>query len=159
MTIYELTDELRMLQAMLEEADEDDQALADTLEMVQMDFEAKVDGYCAVIRNMQLEAAAIKEEERRLAERRKRLETRSDRLQETLHQAMVATKQKKLAGELFTLSVRATSKVVIDNVDDIPFELLTFKDPEPNKTKIKEYLKENEAPWAHIEQGTSLSIK
>lgn len=158
MTIYELTQEMKALLDMLED-EEDDQAVQDTLEAVSLDFQDKAEGYCMVVNQMCSEAADIREEEKRLAERRRHLEARADKLQETLHQAMKATSQKKIQTGLFTLTLRPTAKVVIDNADKIPLELLTFKDPEPNKAEIKKYLKDNSVDWAHIETGTSLSIR
>lgn len=169
MTLYELTEELHRLQMWLEEEDADeDQALADTLEMVAQDFEQKADGYGCVIRNLEADAAEIKaqeailkEEMKRLSARREGIEKQTDRLKEALRGALEATGKKNLKTEKFTFGTRSSSSVVIDaqNVFDIPDDFLRYKDPEPDKTAIKEFLKDNECEWAHVETKTSLSLR
>ena len=169
MTLYELTDEFLRLQQWLEEEDaDDDQALTDTLEMISQDFEDKADGYGMVIANMEADSAELRAQEDILMEEVKRLkakragyEKQTDRLKETLLKALVLTGKKNLKTEKFTFGTRKSSSVVItaDSIWDIPDAFLRFKDPEPDKTAIKEYLKENGCDWAHVETKVSLSLR
>jgi len=169
MTLYELTDEFMRLQQWLEEEDADeDQALADTLEMISQDFEEKADGYGMVIKNLEADAAEIKAQEDILMEEVKRLkakrtgyEKQTDRMKEALRKALELTGKKNLKTEKFTFGTRKSSNVVItvDSVWDIPDDYLRYKDPEPDKTAIKEYLKDNECEWAHIETKVTLSLR
>lgn len=170
MTLYELTDELQRLQMWLEEEDADeDQALTDTLEMVTQDFEQKADGYGMVIRNLEADASEIKaqeailmEEVKRLKDKRAGIEKQTDRLKEALRKALELTGKKNLKTEKFTYGTRSSSSVVItaSNVFDLPDECLRYKDPEPDKTAVKEYLKDHpDCEWAHIETKTSLTLK
>lgn len=69
---------------------------------------------------------------------------------------------KKLTAGTFTFSTRTSQSVAIDteNVFEIPDEMLRYLDPEPDKTAIKNYLKEHpDCTWAHMEQKTSLIVK
>ena len=180
MTLYELTGEyveLKNLQTLLEAAPEEggdesstyEQAVKDTLEMVRMDFEDKADGYGMVIRNLEAEAAELKaqedilkEEVTRLADRRKGLEKRVDQLKYAMMGALIATGQKTLKTEKFTFGTRRSSSLVLttENVYEIPDELLRYRDPEPDKAAIKEYMKTHpDVTWARIDTKTSLSIR
>lgn len=170
MTLYELTDEfLRLQQWLEEESADEDQALADTLEMISQDFEDKADGYGMVIKNLEADAAEKKaqedilmEEVKRLRASRASIEKQTDRLKETLRKALELTGKKNLKTEKFTFGTRKSSNVVIDadSVFDIPDDYLRYKDPEPDKTAIKDFLKDHpECEWAHMETKTSLSLR
>lgn len=164
MTIYTISDDMMRILNMLEQQPEDEteeQALKDTLEMIKMDFAEKADGYGKVLRQLQAEAEAVKAEKIRLSQRQSTLEKNAERLKETMKQAMIMTGQKKVKTDLFTFSTRAGKELVIDtdNVFEIPDELLRYKDPEPDKAAIKEYLKTNECSWAHMAETQSLIVK
>ena len=72
--IYELTGELLALMDLADEEDLDPQALADTLEGLEGEFDEKVDGWCKAVKNLEAEQKALKEESKRLAERAKKTE-------------------------------------------------------------------------------------
>ena len=170
MTLYELTEEFLRLQQWLEEDEtENDQALTDTLEMISQDFEQKADGYGMVIRNLKADSAAIKAQEDILMEEIKRLRTKrtgidnnTERLEDALMKALVLTGKKNLKTEKFTYGTRKSSNVVIDakSIYDLPDDCLRYKDPEPDKTAIKDYLKDHpDCEWAHIETKMSLTLR
>lgn len=170
MTLYELTEEfLRLQQWLEEEGADEDQALADTLDMISKDFEDKADSYGCVLKNLEADIAEIKaqegilmEEVKRLKEKRTGIEKQTDRMREALRNALEATGKKNLKTEKFTFGTRSSSSVVIDakNVFDIPDDYLRYKEPEPDKTAIKDYLKDNpECEWAHMETKVSLSLR
>lgn len=82
--IYELTGELLALMDMAEMDELDPQALADTLEGLTGEFDAKVEGWCRCIKNLEGEAKAVKDEAKRLADRAKVIENNTKRMKETL---------------------------------------------------------------------------
>ena len=51
-SLYELTGELMRLFEMLEDPEMDEQAVRDTMEAVEGEFDAKVDGWCRVSRSV-----------------------------------------------------------------------------------------------------------
>ena len=68
-SIYELTDQYRALEAAAYEDDLEYDEFAARLAQIEDAIEDKTDGYCAVIAGLKADAAAIKEQEQRLAAR------------------------------------------------------------------------------------------
>ena len=125
MTLYELTDELLTILAMAED-DEDDEALKGSWEAVSGEFDDKVEAYCKVITQMEADKDAIKAEEKRLAERRKRIENRIEWMKGSIKASLEAVGKKKAGGTLFTVSIRgkggALPLVVDVEADELPAE-------------------------------------
>lgn len=71
-SIYELTDQYRALEAAAYEDDLEYDEFSARLAQIEDAIEDKTDGYCAVIAGLKADAAAIKEQEQRLAKRRLR---------------------------------------------------------------------------------------
>ena len=138
-----------------------EQAFADTLEMIQMDFAEKIDGYCTVRAQVQAERDQIKAEKMRLSAKQSQLEKKLERLDDAILQAMLIMDQKKVQGTYYTASTRSSAQVVIDakSIYELPDDMVRYADPVPDKVAIKNYLKNNECEWAHMEPTTSLIIK
>lgn len=168
MTLYELTGAmLDIYERMSEQPPEDpqeretwEQALNDTLAMLADDFCDKADGYGRVLKQLKAEADAVKAEKMRLARRQQGLENNIERMREAMKCAMLLSDQKRVKTELFTFSVGLRQELVIDaETKDIPDDLLRIK-AEPDKDKIKAYLKENpEATFAHFAPTHTLTIR
>lgn len=140
MNIYEITNDLMELQALLLEAP-DDESLNDTLESVMYDFEMKSDGYCKVIRNLQADVDAYANEIKRLQQRKTATENAIDRLKKTLNNALLAIGKDKVKGELFTVSLRKSGKQLPKDLNgfDIPKEYMI---PQPDKIDRVNLLKD-----------------
>lgn len=139
MTLYEIDAALAAL------VDPDTGEIADiaVMEQLQMDRQTKIENIALWRKNLASEARAIREEEKSLAERRKSAEAKIDRLDAYLDYA--------LAGEKFSTPRVAISyrKSVAVNVDmeqllkDPDAErYLVYEDPKPDKTAIKDVLKQ-----------------
>lgn len=167
MTLYEITGELLELQNMIEEGADPD-VVNDTIESVEFDLEQKAEGYVMVIRNLEAQAKAIKDEEKRLREKRLSAENGIERLKKRLFDSMNATGKKKLNAGVFTLSVQKNGgalPVIIDaDVENMPKEMLKI-DIKPDTKKIAELLQDKEqsrfySKFAHFgERGESLRIR
>lgn len=157
MTLYEMTNEMLELQAMLEE--EDSEAVQDTLDMVVQDFADKAESYGIIIKQLDAEASALRTEEQALAARRRQKEKAVERMRSAVLRAMALTGQRKLETPRVAYSLRAAQNVVIDHFDQIPEEMLRFKEPEADKTKIRAYLKLGTCDWAHLETRDSLILR
>ena len=159
MNLYELTGEYKRLLDV--EADVSEEAFADTLESIEGEIEEKVDGYGKVITSLLAEAGAIKEEEKRLADKRNVLENRASRLKENLEQAMISLDKDKIKTTLFTASFRKTPGSV--NVLDetlVPKEYFVEQAPRLDKKTILGLLKEGqEVEGVELKTGRSFSIK
>jgi predicted ribosome quality control (RQC) complex YloA/Tae2 family protein len=160
-TLYSLTEEYQELMSMALDPDVDPEALADTLEGIEGEIENKADGYAKVMRNLDADASAIKEEIARLTERKKRIEANVDRMKKSLETAMRLTGKTKFKTSLFSFNIQKNPAALkIDNPDRVPEEFLIPQDPKINTTAIKRELKEGTVfDWCHLEQGESLRIK
>lgn len=110
---------------------------------------------------MEAEADSIRNEEKRLAERRKGFEKIADSIRDSIHQQMVDWQVKKVEGKLFTFAVQANpASVEITDESLIPGEYLDYK-PQVDRNKVKDDLKAGkEVPGAHlVTDKTSLRIK
>ena len=158
MTIYEID------QALLSLIDPDTGEIGDydIFCELQMEREAKVENMALWIKNLNAEADAIKAEKDNLADREKAARNKADRLKKYLAEI--------LCGEKFTtprvaVTFRKSEAVEIDE-DFIEWArekagyLLKYKDPEVNKTAIKEAIKNGTAiEFARIVQNNNIQIK
>lgn len=145
-TLYELTSEYASLLDMIESGEIPEEAINDTLESVNAEFEQKCDNVACAIKNLLAEAKMIRDEEKRLAERRQAKERSAEGLKRYLSQSLIAVGKNKLETTRAVLSFRRSTAVEIDGDAFMKWakrhkEFLTVKDPEPNKTAIKDALK------------------
>ena len=164
-TLYELTGQMQMLLALMEDPDTDPQIIEDSLEAVSGERDVKLDGYGRVRAKMKADIAAIKAEEDRLANRRKAMENNVKRLETHVQDSMIQTGDTKIKTTLFTFSIQKNPpRVVIDDPSRIPEGFLIPQEPKIDTASIKESLKSVDAGpmWegiCHLEQGESLRIR
>lgn len=164
--LYELTGDLLKLQEMLED-DVDPEALADTLEAVQGEYEIKLENYCKVIKNLEADIVGIKAEVDRLTNKKKVLENNIDRLKKAMFDSMKATDTSKVKGNLFTVAIQKNGgkiPVIVDvETQYLPDDYVKIVES-PDLEAIRKAL-EDEADniikgMAHLgERGESLRIK
>lgn len=164
MKLYELREQYQLLQDMMYDPEVDEQTLRDTIEGVWGEIEEKADGYAKIIRGMQADVEALKEEENRLSARRKALEARSKLLKDILEWNMREMGKTKFKTALFSFSIQKNGglePLVIDGlIDDIPGKYLIPQEPVPNRDAIRKLLAEKQVDWAHLEpRGESLRIR
>ena len=164
MTLYDVVQDYLTIQHMMEDPDLDPQTLADTMEGIEGELEVKADGYAKVIRNMEADIESIKSEVNRLTDRRKTIEKYIQTLKLALQKSMEITGKTKFKTELFSFSVRNNAPAVIMDESDIrkiPSEYLRIRDPEVDKSKLKDALKNGVdlSGVAHLENSQSLMIK
>jgi gamma-glutamylcysteine synthetase len=137
----------------------------DALEQLQMERETKLENVACWIKNLTAEGAAIRAEEVSLAERRKVVERKIERLKKYLADA--------LDGEKFqtakcAVSFRKTSKVEITDAEFVAkwcednglFDLVVYSAPTVSKTEIGKLLKGGaDIPGAALVEGLSLGVK
>lgn len=171
MTLYELTNEYADLMRVLEQEAEpgsiEDLAIQDALSMVKLDIAEKADGYGKILRTLDAEIKAIRDEERRLAGRRRSLESNAERLKDRLRKSLeymeVCSGEKPVVkGDLFTMSLRRSEAVVIDDTVDLekvnPRYVTVTRTP--NREEIKKSLKEGGfLSWAQLEERQNLAIR
>ena len=159
MNLYELTNTAAYLQHLLEEGDIDEEVYSDSLESLMLDD--KVESVCMVIRNLEAESAAFKEEEQRLAKKRTTVDNGIKRLKDSLLNLMETTKSKKLNAGLFTISLgsSAGSVKIIDEAA-LPERFLTPQPPKVDRTAIGAAIRAGEEiPGAVLEKSSYVKIK
>jgi hypothetical protein len=162
--LYEIAHAFRADAAKLADLDLDEQTLADTLEAMSGELEAKATNTAFVIRNLEASAAAIKEAESQMAARRKALENRAARIKDYLLANMMVAGIQKIECPFFKLAVRENPPAVeIYEPGTIPAEFMTqpvAPPPAPNKTAIAGALKAGiEVPGCKLTRGVRLEIK
>lgn len=163
-SIYELTQDYLQILSMLEDPELDPQTLADTMEGIEGEFEIKAENYAKVMKNLEGDILAIKTEIDRLTAKKKALENNIKNMKSTLQTAMETTGKTKFKTELFSFNIQKNAPaVVIDEqyIENIPDKYLKYKDPEIDKTAIKDAIQKGEdlGGIAHLEIKNSLRIK
>lgn len=159
-TLYELTDEWLQLLQMAEDGEIEEDVFADTLEGIDYEIELKADGYAKIISQLEYDAAALKNEEKRMSNRRKAIENRVDQMKKNLFTTMRVTGKEKFKTDLFSFSIRKNPYSVVLDTTDIPEEYLVPQDPVVNKKQIMADLKAGKdlTGLAHLEQTERLQI-
>lgn len=160
MNLYELTAIYQRLQNEIENGEDIDGILA----MIGDELEAKADGYARVIRNMESQVSAFKDEEKRIAENRRKLEAGIDRLKQNLFNSMKATGKEKFKTDLFTFAIQKNGgalPVIVDvPTEKLPDDLVIVSE-KPDLKAIAKYIEETgDITYAHFgDRGESLRIK
>lgn len=140
MKLYDLTAQYAYLNELIDNGELSAQDLEDTLASIEGAIEIKMENIIKVIKNMQAEAKALKEEEDRLATRRRQLEARELRLKQYAQQQMEVARLDKLNAGIFKVRLQKnpTSVDVFDEAK-VPDR---FKEPQAPKVLKKEILEE-----------------
>lgn len=115
MKLYELTGELKNLFDDIESGVIPEEAIADTLAMVEGDFLDKVDDVACAYKNYLAEAEAIKAEAKRLSERAKRKENCAEKLKDYLSYNLMAVGKDKYESAKNAISFRRSEALKIDD--------------------------------------------
>lgn len=164
LTLYQIAQEFRAITDVLMDAGCDEQTLKDTLEGEAWPLELKAQNYAFVIRNMEASAAAIKEAEQQMAERRKAIEKRAEQIKERLKVGMEIAGVTKIDCPHFAISI-AKNPAAVEVFEQalVPASFMRVPETPPpvlDKNAIKEALKSGrDVPGAKLTQGTSLRIK
>ena len=169
MTLYDIDAQI----AALDGAAEDDMlideetgellSVAQALDALRMEREAKLENVACWVKNLSAEADAIREEENRLIKRRKSAETKAARLKAWLLAALTredgTTDKLKTGRVMVSVKRNPPSTVVNDLLLPSTYKVakITYQ---PNKELIKrELLAGGEVPGAYLEYGRSVVIK
>ena len=170
MTLYDIDAQI----AALEDAAEDDMlideetgelvSVAQALDALRMEREAKLENVACWVKNLSAEADAIREEENRLVKRRKAAETKAANLKAWLLSAMTredGTTDKLKTGRVMVSVKKNPPSTVVDDEALLPWAYKTVKEiVAQDKAAIKAaILAGEEVPGAHLEYGRSVVIK
>jgi replicative superfamily II helicase len=159
MKLYELAKNYVQLMEMAEEFDSD--ALVDTLESLQDAIEDKAENIAKFIKNLEADAKIIKEEEQRLAERRRAIETKVDKLKTYLQEQLEIAGLQKVKCPTITVSIQ-NNPPSVEVVDEtaIPSDFLIPQPAKIDKKSILERLKNGEeVPGVVLKQTKGVRIR
>ena len=155
-TLYELTGQFLDIYNL----ELDEETKLDTLDSIdwQTDYEEKVENYIKVIKNIESDVEARKNEIKRLTELNKADEKKKDHLKETLSTSMALTGHERVDTTLFKVSFRKSQAVEVDElVLPESYKVATWK---PDKKRLKEDLKNGlEIVGANLVERKNLSIR
>jgi hypothetical protein len=133
--------------------------LANQLAEVDGAIEDKAVGYAQVISRAESEAAYIKAEEERLADRRKTIEKRKEKLEQRFATLMLDYGRDRIETTLTTIKIREKSKVVAKvTAANLPEEFISIGKPSrtANLTALREALERGEATeYAEFRHGVT----
>lgn len=134
---------------------------ADKLDALETKRNTKLEAVALYIKSLEAEAAAMKAEEKALAERRAVREKEAERLRRYLSDSMQALGDTKLETARVALSFRKSESVVIEDQAALPVEFLKVKMTEtPDKTAIKKAIKSGATvEGAALVENKNLQIK
>ena len=168
MTLYELMTAYKDFLSAVENGDIPEEAISDTLESIEGDIDEKIDNIACMLKVLEAEEKAIKDEEDRLAQRRKVKANTRNRLKEYLSEMMLSMGKTEFESSRNKITFRKTpGKVVFD--DEKAFiewaqvnadSFLNYGKPTVDKTAIKVALTNGaEIEGVRIEIGQSMTIK
>jgi hypothetical protein len=162
--LYTLADEYLQDVAKLQDLDLDPQTVADTLEGMGGDLEAKATNVAMFVRNLESLADQIKQAEAAMAARRKSIEGRADAVRAYLLSNMLRTGITRIESPYFKIAIRNNPpSVIVDDPTVIPAKYMRQAEPPPpapDKKEIKAAIEFGEnVPGAHLEVRQSVTIK
>nr|DAO01957.1 MAG TPA: resistance protein [Caudoviricetes sp.] len=157
MNLYELSLAFQEVQNM----DLDPEVMKDTLDSIEDAIENKAENIAKLIRNLESDVSAYKEEEDRLKTKRQATENKVKWLKTYLEDNMKLTGKTKFKSGMFNFSIQKNpASVNITDEKIIPGEFLIPQPPKVDKTSLKEILKRGiEVPGAELKQTEGLRIR
>lgn len=157
MNLYELSIAFQEVQNM----ELDPEVMKDTLDSIGGTFENKAENMAKLIRNLESDRLAYKEEENRLKTKRQAVENKLEWLKTYLKDCMKLTGKTKFKSGVFKFSIQKNPvSVNITNKKIIPEDYLIPQPPKVNNTTLKKALKDGiEVPGAELKQTEGLRIR
>jgi hypothetical protein len=166
MPLYEISERYASFLKSCEDGEVPDEAVPDTLEALGAEFDEKADSICCFIKNLNAEGAAINKEIEMLHERKKSKLKCSERLTEYLKSQMEFIGKTKIETARNKITVKKNPESVLLEMNFLNWarenadEFLKWREPEPDKLKIKEHLKSGgKLEHAQLVKTKKLEIK
>lgn len=119
--------------------------------------DAKVEGICLWIKNLKAEAEALKAEKDAFAQRQKVVENKMNSLKEFVSRYLEGTSFKTTK---VNVSFRKSESLEISDVYKIPEDFLKYKEPDVDKTALKQFIKSGaKVEGAEIVEKLNIQIK
>ena len=127
------------------------------LQALQLEREQKIESVALWYKNLLSDAEQYAAEEAAFKKKKQSAQAQAERLKEYLRDALGGDKYKSTR---VSISYRSTPRVIVEDVLSLPPRFVRFAAPEPDKTAIKDAIKNGEeVNGAHIESSQSIIIK
>ncbi|ACO85375.1 siphovirus Gp157 family protein [Clostridium botulinum] len=158
--LYELTQNYNNLLDLVDNPEVAKEVLEESLNQIHEEIDIKLENVAKVIKSIEVDAKGLKEEEKRLADRRKSLENRIVNLKEYAENSMRVTGITKIKGKVFTLGIQKNvPSVEITEEEMIPEEYFITEKKLVKKDILAALKEGKEVPGAAIKQTESLRIR
>lgn len=153
MTLYEINEQI----AACIDAETGEVIDLDRLTELHMEREQKLENVALWIKELNAEAAAIKAEKDKLAERQKTAENKAERLKTWLSEQLNG---QKFSTARCAVTFRKSKSVNVTDIWKLPEDYLRYSDPTPDKKALKVALESGETiEGAEIVENVSTIIK
>ena len=130
---------------------------AEKLDALQMERDSKIENVACWIKELKAEAEALKAEKMAFAERQKVAENKMESLKKWLAYALNGQAFKTVRANV---TFRTTQQVSVPDIYKLDENFLKYKEPEADKTAIKEAIKAGKVvAGAELVKNTSVIIK
>jgi hypothetical protein len=159
MKLYELTGAYAQLQA----AAEDGEDVSAQLEQLGDALEHKGMKLAAVLRGLRVNVEAFRQEELRLAARRKALEANAERIRESIRASMLQAGIRQIKAGTWSITLSdGPERVVVTDLNAVPdeYQRVTVKREVDKPAVLAAYKQDGEIiPGTSVETGTTLRIR
>ena len=157
--LYELSTGYKNIEYLLENG-ENNEELAAVLNSLDAEIEDKAENIAKIIKNYEGDIAAFKEEEKRIAERRRKLENIVKRLKEYLFNNMKLTNKTKFKKGTFSFNiVKNPPSAEITNADIISSDYKVLTEILDKKAILQDLKDGKDVQGAILKQSESLRIR
>ncbi len=160
--LYDLTENYKNIAALLDDETMDMEIISTALATINGSIAEKCASISGLIKDFDADAAAIKAEEKRLADRRRAIENRRDWLKGYIQENMERMELDKIKTPLFTFSLQKNPPaVVIDNMGELPkgYIVETISQVADKKAIAQAIKAGEEVPGARLTTSKSLRIR
>lgn len=131
------------------------------LDELQVAFEDKLEACALYLKNLESDAEAIKAEEKALADRRRTIERKAERMRDYVSSCVQDVSGCKFETPRVSLSLRKSKRVEVFDLGAVPGEYIVRKETiQPDKKAIKDAIGSGESvPGAVVRECFSLQVK
>ena len=167
MSLYEVTLNYARLIEAIEMGEIPEEAIADTLEALNGDWEERADAVLSAIKNYRAECDAIRTEEKALADRRKRKERTIERLEAYLTDSIMQVGRTGYESARHCVRFTTSAAVVVTDMaaliryaeENEVGAVRVKSEVVADKDVIKQLLKAGDVPGAELEIRTNIQIQ
>ncbi len=162
LSMYQMTAEWLNVFEMLYDSEIPEDAVLDTIEMIEADMDDKADNYAKIMKEMDGNISKIDDEIKRLQSRKQTISNRKAWLKSSLERMMRETGRTKFKTALFSFGIQKNGgKIPVVYDPDTPVPAEWRKPGDPDTEKVRKFLETgNTLPFAVLgDRGESLRIR